>query len=142
MTKERATKSQVAAAVIIRALKRKNHQSRWDLLDALAAHDLEEFYFELGKRKIRDIYGSHALATTRDGHDVLYVLDPSWEEGVAYALEMTSRTTTESVHINQQLDWLAAQYGNKGAVRKARRYASNLVEEMEDLRAELLVEVV
>jgi len=127
------TKRQWAAAHIIQSLKKRNGLTRWEIE---ARFDKECAPFHYGIRLIRDRFGDNSLVTARPGGKgrIVYLLDPTLDQGLAYSAEQTKRCLTEAQHINHHLDWLAANYGNANPVRNARRYVRNLVEELEEVR--------
>lgn len=132
-------KRRVAAALVIQALRLENRQTATQLAMVLQGQELGPRYVPTAVRLIRDTYGANALVVTGGSRGVapVYVLDPDLDEGQVWAFRMTKRNLTEARHIQHVLDWLAEHAGNRGAVKAARRNASRLVEDLEDLYADL-----
>lgn len=127
------SKSAIAAGIVFDELSKKNHRDHVDLKTVLNRYGLASYYLPKGIREIRDLFGDNALAVIQDGKRRLYVLDPEVSEGKEYAQVTAKRALTESEHLQHVLNWLAAQYGNRGFIRNSRRYARNLVEELREL---------
>lgn len=122
-----------AAAAIVTALRRRNRQDCNELRGVLADRGIVARHFPRGIRKIRDAYGDSAVTCNQDGPRRVYVLDPTRNEGIEYADGRARTALTQSGHVLDLLDWLADEYGNIGATRKARRYMGNVVAELEEL---------
>lgn len=138
--KKKPDRTTLAAALVIQALKRRNRLTGKQLKAVLKTKDISPHTLPDAVRLIRDRYGANALVTTgtRPGRlAAQYVLDPDLAEGEAWARQMSKRGRAEARHVGEVLDWLALTYGNRGVVRRARRYAKNLLEELDELIEEL-----
>ena len=133
---DRTSRQTMAAAIVIQALTRKNDQTAEQLRTKLDARGLETVRVSQAIRKIRDLYGAHALVQsgTRSGRRApIYTLNPEAKEAAKWARQIMRRALTEARHVEHVLDWAATTYGNRGAVRRARRYQANVVAEIEEV---------
>lgn len=121
-----------AGELIVDALIIENGQTIHEL-DAILRKQHLDGYVRAGVRWIRDNLGADALVVRTNGLRWEYVLDPEREDGMAWSLTMARRGKTEGEHVVQVLDWLAKTHGNTKIIREARRYANNLVAELESL---------
>ncbi len=135
MTHRSATYTKRAAAIIVTQLRALNGQDHLELRAHLSARGIPDSYLHPGIRFVRDHYGENCLVKQRIPHirRPVYVLDPTERVALDAFNENARRALAEAQHLTMGLDWMAKTYGNRGAIRSARRYAKVLIAELEDI---------